>query len=129
MLKGCLQKNILEIDFIELNSLLTDFDNNILIDYYAEGFIDLGYVILFAAAFPLGSIVTVLALCLEMKLKMFSFLYLFKRPNSQKCVGLGVWLNIWEFMIFTSIFTNFGLLYLHHTGKIKCINIQIFFNI
>ena len=71
-----------DLKYNQHHHLLTDFDNDILIDYYAEGFIDLGYVILFAAAFPLGSIVTVLALCLEMKLKMFSFLYLFKRPNS-----------------------------------------------
>ena len=47
----------LEIDSVELNAKRETFNNNMLIDFYAEGFVDLGFICLFAAAFPLGPLV------------------------------------------------------------------------
>ena len=47
---------------------MEDFDTfSNLINYYSDSFIDLGYIILFAAAFPLGPTVAIIANCFEIK--------------------------------------------------------------
>ena len=50
-----------EIDSVELNSIRSVFKIETLIDYYAEGFIDFGYITLFAAAFPMGPFIALIA--------------------------------------------------------------------
>lgn len=51
-----------EIDSVELNSLRADFNVDTLIDYYAESFVDLGYITLFCAVFPLGPALALLSI-------------------------------------------------------------------
>ena len=103
------------MDAVELNSLKEDFTIEQLIDYYAEGFIDLGYISLFAAAFPLGPVIALISQIIEVKSKIWVFLYVYKRPFASKCIGIGEWFYIWEIISFLSVFTNFALLYFHHT--------------
>ena len=55
------------MDAVELNSLKEDFTIEQLIDYYAEGFIDLGYISLFAAAFPLGPVIALISQIIEVR--------------------------------------------------------------
>lgn len=105
-----------DVDSIELNSLRLDFDpENELINYYAEGFIDIGYIILFAAAFPLGPAVALLMNILEIRNRVTVLLYILRRPTCKRSTGIGEWLNIWELMSFVSVFTNFALLYVKNT--------------
>jgi len=101
-----------------LNSLRGDFTIEHLIDYYAEGFIDLGYITLFATAFPLGPIVAMISHIIEIRMKIYVFLNVYKRPFSSRCTGIGEWFYIWEIISFLSVFTNFAMLYFHHTGSL-----------
>lgn len=48
-----------------------------MINHYADGFVDLGYITLFAAAFPLGPIISMIANCLEIRMKMYVFMYVY----------------------------------------------------
>ena len=102
---------------VELNSYRGNFSGNILLNYYADGFIDLGYITLFAAAFPLGPVVAMISNLIEIWSKIYVFLYVYKRPQSHRGTGIGEWMAVWEFMSLSSVFTNFALLYLHHTGN------------
>jgi hypothetical protein len=77
-----------------------------------EGMIDMGYITLFASAFPMGPAIALLANIVEIKMKIFSFLYVYKRPTCERCSGIGEWLNVLEGMSLVSVFTNFSLLYL-----------------
>ena len=77
-----------------------------------EGMIDMGYITLFAAAFPMGPAIALFANVVEIKMKIFSFLYVYKRPTCERCSGIGEWLNVMEGMSMVSVFTNFSLLYL-----------------
>ncbi|KRX06795.1 Ankyrin repeat-containing domain [Pseudocohnilembus persalinus] len=107
-IKGC------EADSIELNSLREQFDD-MMIEPYSDGFVDIGYITLFAAAFPLGPIISLMANCLEIRIKLYQFMYVLQRPSCNDAQGIGEWLNIWEYISFISIFTNFALLYFHDT--------------
>lgn len=49
--------------------------------YFLEGIIDLGYITLFAAAFPIGPAIAVVASVVEIRTKLFSFLEVYKRPE------------------------------------------------
>lgn len=42
-------------------------------------------------------------------------LYVYRRPTCERSIGIGVWLKIWEFISFVSVFTNFALLYFKKT--------------
>ncbi len=53
-----------------------------LMTYYTEGFVEFGFVTLFAAIFPLGPFIATLSNALEIRSKLFVFLNVFKRPES-----------------------------------------------
>jgi anoctamin-8 len=68
----------MDADAVELNSIKLDFEGTL--NYFMEGMIDMGYITLFAAAFPIGPFIALIANIMEIKMKMFSFLYVYKRP-------------------------------------------------
>lgn len=70
----------MDADAVELNSLKLNFDGTI--NYFMEGIIDIGYITLFAAAFPIGPFISLLANLVEIRMKMFSFLHVYKRPET-----------------------------------------------
>jgi anoctamin-8 len=70
-----------------------------------EGIIDIGYITLFAAAFPMGPFLSLLVNTMEIKMKLYSFLYVYKRPPTQRCSGIGDWLDILEIMSLVSVVT------------------------
>jgi hypothetical protein len=72
-------------------------------------FIQLGYITMFAAAFPLGPVVALVANILDTRFvianyiliyraKIFTFLAALKRPIGDKSAGIGDWLIVWEIM-------------------------------
>jgi Calcium-activated chloride channel len=79
-----------------------------------EGIIDYGYITLFAAAFPIGPAIAMVVSVPEIRMKVYSFLYVYKRPNCDRCSGIGEWLNIIELMSLFGVFSNFTLLYFKH---------------
>ncbi|EGR31635.1 transmembrane protein, putative [Ichthyophthirius multifiliis] len=102
--------NKIDADSVELNSIRSDFFGTI--NQYADSFIDLGYITLFAAAFPIGPMIALLMNTLEIRNKIIVFLDIIKRPSCERCVGINDWIYIWEALFFLSIFSNIGLLYL-----------------
>lgn len=86
-----------------------------LLTYYAEGFTDLGFITLFAAAFPLGPLISVISNCIEIWSKIFVFLNVYRRPDALKCLGIGNWIYVWEIFNILSIISNMALIYSHHT--------------
>lgn len=91
----------MDADSIELNSLRGEYIDTI--NYYADGFIDLGYVTLFAAAFPIGPLICLVMNSLEIRNKLNGFMYILKRPTCQRCAGIGEWLFIWEGFSYVSV--------------------------
>ncbi|KAM3134186.1 hypothetical protein pb186bvf_013704 [Paramecium bursaria] len=118
----CLQKNILnnnsiegkleenlDVDSVELNGLKLNFEGTL--NYFMEGILDLGYITLFAAAFPIGPVIAVVANVVEINIKLYALTEVYKRPETERCGGIGEWVNIMEIMGLVSVFTNFALLY------------------
>lgn len=94
----------IDVDSIELNSLRGElFDT---VNFYADGFIDLGYITLFASAFPIGPFIGLMMNSLEIRNKLNVFMYVLKRPTCQRCAGIGDWLFIWECFSFISVVNN-----------------------
>ena len=91
----------LDIDSVELNSLRIDFVGTV--NYYADSFIDIGYITLFAAAFPIGPIIALLMNALEINNKLIVLLEIYKRPKCEKCSGIFDWMNIWEGLSIASV--------------------------
>lgn len=87
--------------------------------YYADGIVALGYITLFAAAFPAGPIISLIANYVEIRSKIYAYLYIFRRTNCVRGVGIGKWIDIWELITLTSIFSNFAILYTHETSLVK----------
>lgn len=86
----------MDVDAVELNSLKLDFEGTM--DYFMEGLIDYGYITLFAAAFPIGPAIAMVVAIPEIRMKVYSFLYVYKRPTCERCSGIGEWLNVIEVM-------------------------------
>ena len=103
------------MDAVELNSLKLDFEGTM--NLFMEGMIDYGYITLFAAAFPIGPFIAMVVSIFEIKMKIFTFLYVYKRPKCARCAGIGEWLNILEMMSIFSVFSNFALLYFKHKSS------------
>lgn len=99
----------IDCDAVELNNLKLDFEGTL--NYFMEGMIDLGYITLFTAAFPIGPAIAVLANIVEINMKIISFMEVYKRTATERCAGIGEWLYIMEWMGVLSVFTNFMLLY------------------
>ena len=71
--------------------------------------IDFGYVSLFAAAFPIGPLISMIMGIIEVRMKIFTFIYVYKKPAPQRASGIGEWLFIWETLSFSGVFTNYAL--------------------
>jgi hypothetical protein len=61
---------------------------------------------MFAAAFPLGAVLSLAFLYLEFMSDLFKLIYLRKRPLSVKTYNIGTWEKCVKFMAYLSIFSN-----------------------
>ena len=107
-IEGKIEEN-LDVDSVELNGLKLNFEGTL--NYFMEGILDLGYITLFAAAFPIGPVIAVVANVVEINIKLYALTEVYKRPETERCGGIGEWVNIMEIMGLVSVFTNFALLY------------------
>lgn len=85
------------------NLLLEEYEQ---FDDYIEMVIQFGYVTLFASAFPLCSIITILFLFLEARSDMFKLLFLTRRPIVKRAKSIGVWSKVLTAMTILSMVTN-----------------------
>lgn len=49
-------------------------------NYFMESMIDFGYFTLFSAAFPIGPLISLLMNILEIRMKIYSFIYVYRKP-------------------------------------------------
>jgi hypothetical protein len=68
--------------------------------------IEFGYVTLFASAFPLASILSILCNWVEMKSDLFKITHVVRRPEAFQADSLGTWDTVLEGMIWLSVVTN-----------------------
>jgi anoctamin-10 len=75
-------------------------------DDYMEIVIQLGYVTLFASAYPLASLVSIAANWVEMRADCFKLGKLCQRPAPYRASGLGMWKSLMACVIWASALTN-----------------------
>ena len=75
-------------------------------DDYMEIVIQLGYVTLFASAYPLASLISILANWVEIRSDCYKITNVCRRPGSIRSSGLGMWRNLIAMVIWTSAITN-----------------------
>jgi len=75
-------------------------------DDFLEMVIEFGYITLFASAFPLASLLSVLCNLIEIKSDLFKLTRIYKRPVAARAATLGSWLRVLQALVFMSILTN-----------------------
>lgn len=75
-------------------------------DDYIEIIIQLGYVTLFASAYPLASLLSVGAIWVEIRSDCFKLAHLCQRPTAIRSFGIGTWRDLMACIIWTSALTN-----------------------
>jgi anoctamin-10 len=75
-------------------------------DDYMEIIIQLGYVTLFASAYPLASLISIAANWVEIRSDCFKLTKVCRRPGSVRSSGLGMWRTLIAIVIWTSAITN-----------------------
>jgi hypothetical protein len=58
---------------------------------YLEIAIQYGYIVLFASALPIASLIGLVCSILETKIDAYKFLYLYKKPSLQGAQDIGNW--------------------------------------
>mmetsp|Transcript_14116 Transcript_14116/g.15956 ORF Transcript_14116/g.15956 Transcript_14116/m.15956 type:complete len:361 (+) Transcript_14116:1327-2409(+) len=75
-------------------------------DDYIEMIIQLGYITLFASAYPLAPFVAILANCVELRLDAFKITHVHKRPWAVPLANIGVWATLIRCIVWLSAITN-----------------------
>lgn len=89
-------------------SILLDLENDEYeqFDDYMEIVIQLGYVTLFASAYPLASIISIVANWIEIRSDCTKLAKVCRRPRPYRSSGLGVWNDLISIVLWTSALTN-----------------------
>lgn len=75
-------------------------------DDYLEMVIQFGYVTLFASAFPLSGLLSIICNFIEIKSDLFKLTYVVRRPDAIRTSSIGTWLTVMQGMVWISIMTN-----------------------
>lgn len=78
---------------------------------YSDIFIKMGYVMLFAQAFPLAPFLSILTNFLEMKSTMNNLAFYSKRFQALPASGIGSWLHIGELLTLASVAVNCAIVF------------------
>ena len=91
-----------------LDQILDDLDKDSYeqFDDYMEIVIELGYVTLFASAYPLASLVSIAANWVEIRSDCYKVAHLCQRPIPYRTSGLGMWRDLMACVIWMSALTN-----------------------
>mmetsp|Transcript_39101 Transcript_39101/g.116825 ORF Transcript_39101/g.116825 Transcript_39101/m.116825 type:complete len:417 (+) Transcript_39101:1-1251(+) len=77
-----------------------------LFDDYLEMVIEFGYITLFASAFPLAGLLSVLCNLIEIKSDLFKVTRVYRRPVAVRAATIGTWHRVIQAIVFLSIPTN-----------------------
>lgn len=91
----------------EAQARLPEFEG--VLPEYARLVIHLGYVVLFAPAFPLASLVCYAAFALEIRQDAYKLLAQTRRPRYEGAQDIGPWFRILVSLGVVGVFTNIGL--------------------
>lgn len=86
-------------------------EKNMLVMGYSDIFIKMGYVMLFAQAFPLAPFLSILTNFLEMKSTMNNLAFYSKRFQALPSSGIGTWLHIGELLTLASVAVNCAIIF------------------
>jgi anoctamin-10 len=75
-------------------------------DDYMEMLIQLGYVTLFASAYPLASLIMCAAVWIEIRSDCYKLTYLCQKPVAERVPGIRIWKSLLECMVWSSALTN-----------------------
>ncbi|CAK9053743.1 Anoctamin-8 (Transmembrane protein 16H) [Durusdinium trenchii] len=75
-------------------------------DDFLEMVIEFGYVTLFASAFPLAAVVSLVSNLIELKSDMFKLACVYQRPISHRMKSIGIWRQLLHIIAGISIITN-----------------------
>jgi hypothetical protein len=95
-----------DIQYHVESQLILDKKQGVIMFRYSDMMIQLGYIVMFAQAFPLAPIFAIMSNLIEIKsnINMLSFHSI--RFTAEGASGIGVWKNILEFISMTSIVVN-----------------------
>eukprot|EP00736_Rhodelphis_marinus_P007211 Rmarinus@m.17409 len=96
------------IEFETKKAKLESFKPNYvnLSEDYLEMIIQFGFVTMFVAAFPLAPVFAFLNNVFEIRIDASKLAYLTRKPFPSSADGIGVWMDLLEFMSFISILCN-----------------------
>jgi anoctamin-10 len=75
-------------------------------DDYLEMVIELGYITLFASAFPLAPLLSLICNIVEFRSDIFKVVFLARKPPCERRAHIGVWADVQVAMAWISILTN-----------------------
>ena len=81
-----------------------------LVAYYNEAMIQLGFIALFAVAFPFAPLFSFFTNLLEIKIKLNDMAYYGRRNVAQAAGGIGNWMSIMGFISYFAIPMNILIL-------------------
>ena len=84
-----------------------------------EIIIQFEYVTLFASAYPLASLISIVANLIEMQADMFKITYVCRRPRSSRCDGLNMWNKLLVYIVWLSVMLNWRRKFLFRSFE-KC---------
>lgn len=113
--RGNLQRNIIERREGYLDDArstvwheASKFSYQTINDYVAL-LVQLGFILFFAAVFPLAPLIALVNNLIMLRLRAYRLCYVVQRPLSQKCSGMGVWENILQVMGVIGVLTTLAL--------------------
>jgi len=86
-----------------VDELLDEYEQ---FDDYLEMVIEYGYITLFASAFPLAPILSMICNLVELRSDMFKLVYVCRRPHVNRVRNIGIWRNIMYVLFTLSIASN-----------------------
>ncbi|CAE7326990.1 rps11 [Symbiodinium sp. KB8] len=75
-------------------------------DDFLEMVIEFGYVTLFASAFPLAGVMSIVSNLIEMKSDMFKLALVYQRPMPHRASNIGIWRTLLHVIVAFSVATN-----------------------
>jgi len=100
-----------KLSFYERQILRAPYDvQDDIFKEYNRTLIQLGYVVLFAPAFPLASLVSYFSFLFEIRTDAYKLLAVSQRPRYRGCQDIGSWMTVIEALAVMCVLTNVGII-------------------
>jgi len=78
-------------------------------DDFLEMVIQFGYIVMFAAAMPSASAISIIYNIIELKSDTFKLCFLYRRPKANPAHGIGTWAKVLAVQTWLAVFTNLAI--------------------